>query len=178
MDASGGSPSRRFLTPRRLIFAAIVAAAGLAFVVVWFQPQKLIQDARVNEPPPGTMAQEDDAMMEGDAMTLSGDFRSIDHETSGTATVALADDGHYYVRLEDFSTENGPDLFVYLSTAPASADGREYADEFIDLGSLKGNIGDQNYVVPDGTDLEKYKSVVIWCRRFTAAFGSAPLSQS
>ena len=196
MDTTGdGAGARRFLTPRRLLIAALVAAAGLAVVLIWFQPQKLFQDTRVDEAPPGamekgddamakeddamakddTMAKEDDAMMKDDAMTLAGDFRSIDHTTSGTATLALADDGHYYVRLEDFSTENGPDLFVYLSTAPATSEGREFAEDFIDLGALKGNVGNQNYVVPDGTDLEKYKSVVIWCRRFTSPFGAAPL---
>jgi len=211
MDATGGDhTTRRFITPRRLIIAALVGAALLAVVLVWFQPQKLIQDTRVDEAPPGTMAEEDDAMAkeddamakeddamakeddamakeddamakEDDAMakdeatTLAGSFRSIDHTTSGTATLALADDGHYYVRFEDFSTSNGPDLFVYLSTAPATAEGREFADDFIDLGGLKGNIGNQNYLVPDGTDLEKYKSVVVWCRRFTSPFGAAPL---
>jgi hypothetical protein len=204
MDAAGnGGTPRRFLTPTWLLLGALLVAAAVAVVLVWFQPQKLIQDTRVDEAPPGAamekgddamakedeamakedesmekddaMAKEDDAMMKDDAMTLAGSFRSLDHETSGSATLALADDGHYYLRLEDFSTENGPDLFVYLSTAPASSDGREFADDFIDLGALKGNIGDQNYQLPDGTDLEKYKSVVIWCRRFTSPFGAAPL---
>jgi hypothetical protein len=197
MDATGGgSRLRWFLRPRRLIIAAVVGAAVLAVVLVWFQPQKLIQDTRVDEAAPGTMekednamakeddamdkeddamAKEDDAMKKDEAMTLAGSFRSIDHTTSGTATLALAEDGHYYVRLENFSTENGPDLFVYLSTAPATADGREFADDYIDLGALKGNIGNQNYRVPDGTDLEKYNSIVVWCRRFTSPFGAAPL---
>jgi hypothetical protein len=203
MDATGsGATPRKFLTPRRLLIALLVVVAGLAVVLVWFQPQKLIQDTRVDEAAPGTMeegddamakeddamakedenmekddamAKEDDTMMKEDAMTLAGGFRSIDHTTRGTATLALADDGHYYVRLEDFSTENGPDLFVYLSTAPASSEGREFAEDFIDLGALKGNIGNQNYLVPDKTDLERYRSVVIWCRRFTSPFGAAPL---
>jgi hypothetical protein len=79
------------------------------------------------------------------------------------------------VRLEDFRTENGPDLLVYLSSASADAEGTEYTEDFVDLGALKGNIGNQNYLVPDGTKLSKYQSVVIWCRRFKVAFGSAPL---
>ncbi len=165
---------------------AVLGAGLLVFVLVWFQPQKLVQDTRVNEAPPGTMdkgsddamAKEDDTMMKDDAMTLAGTFRSLDHTTSGTATLAMAEDGKYYVRLDDFSTENGPDLFVYLSTAPATADGSEFAEDFIDLGALKGNIGDQNYQVPERTDLEKYQSIVIWCRRFTSPFGAAPLEMS
>ncbi|MDQ3957617.1 MAG: DM13 domain-containing protein [Actinomycetota bacterium] len=188
--------TRRLVTPKRLWIAAGVAAILGVVVLVWFQPQKLFIDERVDEAPPGAMADEDAAMdkdgdamtedaamdedddamaEEDDAMTLGGDFRSIDHETSGRLSLTKAPDGHYYVRLEDFRTENGPDLFVYLSAAQASSDGREFADEFLNLGRLKGNVGNQNYLVPDGTDLEQYRSVVIWCRRFTSPFGAAPL---
>ncbi|MDQ3914437.1 MAG: DM13 domain-containing protein [Actinomycetota bacterium] len=184
MEATGKKALRRFLTPRWIGVGMVVLAALVAVVLLWFQPQKLFQDTRVDEPPPGTMAKDDDAMAEdddgmmaGEAMAFAGSFRSIDHTTSGTATVARAGDGHYYVRLEDFSTENGPDLFVYLSAAPATANDREFADEFVNLGSLKGNIGNQNYRVPEGTDLESYESVVIWCRRFTSPFGAAPLDE-
>lgn len=192
MDASG--KAGRFWSRGRIVALAAVLAAVV--VLVWFQPQKLFQDTEVNEPAPqgiagdamageDAMGKEDDAMAEDDAMekdamveeamTLTGDFRSIDHTTEGTTTVVQAADGRYFVRLEDFETENGPDLFVYLSTAPASAEGREYVEDFVNLGRLKGNIGNQNYFLPEGTDLEKYRSVVIWCRRFSSAFGSAPL---
>jgi len=50
-----------------------------------------------------------------------------------------------------------------------------YRNGFIDLGPLKGNRGNQNYAVPAGTDLSKFKSAVIWCRRFLVGFGVAPL---
>ncbi|HEV2755627.1 MAG TPA: DM13 domain-containing protein [Actinomycetota bacterium] len=195
MDASGGAG--RFWSRGRLVALATVLAAAAVVVLVWFQPQKLFQDTEVNEPAPeamgdamdkeddamkkedGAMAEEDDAMdndaMVEEVMTLTGDFRSIDHTTEGMLTVAQADDGRYYARLEDFETENGPDLFVYLSTAPASVEGREYVEDFVNLGRLKGNIGSQNYFLPEGIDLEKYRSVVIWCRRFSSAFGAAPL---
>ena len=46
---------------------------------------------------------------------------------------------------------------------------------FIDLGSLKGNKGDQNYDLPADADLTKYKSVSIWCARFGVNFGAASL---
>ena len=198
MDTSGGPG--RFWSRGRIVALAAVLAAAAVVVLVWFQPQKLFQDTEVNEPAPeavagdamaeeAAMEKEDDAMvkeddaMEKDAMvkevmTLTGDFRSIDHMTEGTLTVAQAADGRYYVRLEGFETENGPDLFVYLSTAPATVEGREYVEEFVNLGRLKGNIGNQNYFVPEGTDVAKYQSVVIWCRRFSSAFGSAPLKSA
>jgi hypothetical protein len=46
---------------------------------------------------------------------------------------------------------------------------------FIDLGSIKGNIGDQNYVLGADVDLSKYRTVSAWCKRFSINFGVAPL---
>jgi hypothetical protein len=184
--------TRKLLRPKVWIPSVVLVLAAIGGVLYWFQPQALFIDQTVNEDAPGaggdSMASEDDAMAEdgamkddamkdGDAMmTLTGSFRSIDHETTGQTTLSKADDGHYYVRFQDFRTENGPDLVVYLSTAQSTASGTQFAQDFVDLGALKGNIGNQNYQVPDGTDLEKYKSVVIWCRRFNVAFGAAPLN--
>ncbi len=71
---------------------------------------------------------------------------------------------------EDFVTDNGPDLNVYLTSA---ADG--FGDEYVDLGDLKGNIGSQNYEIPADVDLDLYDTVVIWCVRFGVGFGSAEL---
>jgi hypothetical protein len=48
----------------------------------------------------------------------------------------------------------------------------------VDLGSLKGNIGDQNYELPLNADLAKYRAVTIWCKRFSVNFGTAPLNSS
>jgi hypothetical protein len=189
MESTSPGGARRFLTPRVLLLAAVIIAALIAITLVWFQPQKLFIDESVNEAAPGAMAEDekamakdddskmkDDSMAKDDAMmSFAGSFRSIDHETTGSISLSKAPDWHYYVRLEDFSTENGPDLFVYLSSAPATAEGRDFVEDFVDLGALKGNIGNQNYVVPDDTDLSKYRSVVIWCRRFTSPFGAAPL---
>ncbi|MCB1018203.1 MAG: DM13 domain-containing protein, partial [Acidimicrobiales bacterium] len=74
------------------------------------------------------------------------------------------------------ATDNGPDLNVYLSTAPADADEGAFDDDFVDLGDLQGNIGDQNYEVPADVDLDRYQTVVIWCVRFGVAFGAATLA--
>jgi hypothetical protein len=73
------------------------------------------------------------------------------------------------LRLENFKATNGPDLYVYLSTDKSASD-------FVSLGRLKGNIGNQNYDIPDGTDLSKYDTVLIWCRAFSVLFGSAELT--
>ena len=48
----------------------------------------------------------------------------------------------------------------------------------IDLGGLKGNIGDQNYAVPRSAGRDGYRTVVIWCQRFSVTFGYAPLART
>jgi hypothetical protein len=50
--------------------------------------------------------------------------------------------------------------------------------DHVELGPMKGNIGDQNYDIPSTVDLEKYRTVTIWCKRFGVNFGSAPLAKS
>ncbi len=147
---------------RRIILLGIAGVAVLVVVgVVWFQPQKLFIDQTVDETP----APRATAVRSEQADARSGTFRSIEHETTGRALIT----GNV-LRLEDFETSNGPDLRVWLSA------GEPYAGDHIDLGVLKGNVGDQNYDIPDGTDLERYDNVVIWCRRFTVGFGAASIS--
>jgi hypothetical protein len=105
-----------------------------------------------------------------------GDFVSLDHTTGGTARVLELADGRRFVRLEGFETDNGPDLYVYLSTNPADGPEGAFDDQFTNLGRLQGNIGDQNYELPTDVDPATYTSVVIWCDRFDSAFGAADLS--
>ena len=100
-----------------------------------------------------------------------GTFESDAHPTSGRALVLGNGTGQRFLRFENFETDNGPDLNVYLvdsSTGDVS--------DYVDLGDLSGNIGDQNYELPVGVDLERYDRVVIWCVRFGVAFGDARLS--
>lgn len=112
----------------------------------------------------------------GPAVLRTGSFVSRDHPTSGTAEVIELGDGALLLRLEDFATDNGPSLQVYLSTAPVDAGHGAFDDDFVHLGALKGNIGNQNYDIPAGTDLDNYTTVVIWCDPFNVAFGAAALA--
>ena len=75
----------------------------------------------------------------------------------------------------DFATSNGPALKVYLSAAPASGPGGGFDEHFVDLGDLKGNIGSQNYAIPAEVRLDRYRSVVVWCKRFSVPFAAAAL---
>ena len=105
-----------------------------------------------------------------------GSFISRSHPSSGTAAV-LTDGTQTFLRFDDdFATDNGPDLNVYLSAARPNDSVGDLASDFIDLGDMKGNIGAQNYEVPAGTDLDRYRTVVIWCVRFSVAFGAAELA--
>jgi hypothetical protein len=79
------------------------------------------------------------------------------------------------VRFDRFRTSNGPALKVYLSAAPATGPADAFDDRYVNLGDLKGNIGEQNYAVPGDVDLARYRSVVVWCKRFSVPFGAAAL---
>lgn len=109
----------------------------------------------------------------------AGSFHSNAHETKGRATIYRLDDGRRVLRLTEFRTSNGPDVRVYLVAAGdvQKEDAAKQAG-IVDLGALKGNVGDQNYDIPAGLDLSKYRAVSIWCRRFSVNFGAAPLADA
>jgi hypothetical protein len=106
-----------------------------------------------------------------------GNFHSVAHNTKGTATIYQLSDGKRVLRLTGFETSNGPDVHVYL-VATNDANDSDIVKQvgFVELGSLKGNVGDQNYDVPTDADLSKYRAVTIWCKRFGVNFGTAPLT--
>jgi hypothetical protein len=81
------------------------------------------------------------------------------------------------LRFVDFATSDGPDLQVYL-LGKATAASRDDLDAagYVSLGALKGNIGEQNYEIPEGVDLSRYAAVSIWCRRFGVNFATAVLA--
>lgn len=108
----------------------------------------------------------------------SGPFINRSHPTRGNAIVLGDGTGQRFLRFEDFRTDNGPDLNVYLSSAPQDAPAGQFDDDFIDLGDLKGNVGSQNYEIPRDVDLSRYSTVVIWCVRFSVIFGAAELVAS
>ena len=106
----------------------------------------------------------------------SGDFVGHAHPTSGQAVVLSDGSAQRFLRFENFETDNGPDLNVYLSNSSADAGNGSFDDDFIDLGDLKGNIGPQNYEIPEDVDLSIYDTVVIWCVRFGVSFGASDLT--
>ena len=91
------------------------------------------------------------------------------HNAEGIAKVVPLQGGSNVLRLENLHVTNGPDLYVYLATD-------ESASDFVSLGKLKANNGNQNYDIPSETDLTRYNTVLIWCRPFSVLFGSAELT--
>ena len=169
--------SRRRWTWIIVVASVLVVAAA----VVWFEPHKLVFEEKVDEavpqarpPDPGGSSKTAEKDPEPEVLA-SGSFQSLEHTTSGEAMVLELSNGDRYLRLEDLETSNGPDLRVYLSEVPASDDWHAYGERYVDLGELKANLGSQNYSIPADVDLSRYRSAVIWCRRFTVGFGVAPL---
>lgn len=117
---------------------------------------------------------------DGAKIYATGTFHGKVHSTSGRATVYEEQDGKKLLRLTNFKTSNGPDVHVILSAAENADDDANFLKgnvERVELGKLKGNEGDQNYTIPQGTDLAKFRSVSIYCERFNANFGVAPLEK-
>ena len=91
------------------------------------------------------------------------------HNAEGIAKVIPLQDRSNSLRLENLHVTNGPDLYVYIATDKSASD-------FVSLGRLKANNGNQNYDIPSEIDLTKYDTILIWCRPFSVLFGSAELA--
>jgi len=149
---------------------AIPVLLGLWWV---FRPEKLFINQKVNEVAPFAAVGEPEP-------EWTGKLEGKAHPTSGRATVYKNGDGKQYLRLSDFATSNGPDVHVVLVKADDAGLESNIVKgslDFVELGSLKGNMGDQNYDLPVTADLGKYQAVVIYCERFHAVFGVAKLEK-
>jgi hypothetical protein len=166
-----------------IVAAVIAGVIGAALYL--FQPWALFTTTTVHDSlPTGAAASSPRASSAGSVatpvtaalpVTAPSSFRSFEHQTSGMAQILQLADGSTILRLTDLSTSNGPDVRVWLSSKTAEAAADAGNGRWLELGGLKGNRGDQNYSIPAGTDLSGYPSVVLWCRRFSVAFGAAPL---
>jgi hypothetical protein len=174
---------RRELWPALAAFAVTAAVAGTYLGAETFIDDRVDEDVvtaqassgperGANGPKRGANGSEQEA----NVLLSRGRFESLEHETEGVAQVIEVSGGRRVLTLTRFETDNGPDLRVYLTTADASTD--HPGDDFVDLGGLKGNVGDQQYDVSRGTDLQRLTKVVVWCRAFSVGFGAAPLRRA
>ncbi|WP_223940484.1 DM13 domain-containing protein [Arthrobacter sp. StoSoilB22] len=177
------------------ILAVVAGVVVLSVVVVaaaLFQPWRIFTSSSVYEalpaaPAPASAQAPASASAQAPAIPLpatpeapvvlgSGTFQSQEHETTGTARLVRLADGSHLLRLEDMASSDGPDVKVWLSSLPAGGDWFKYrSGRYVDLGAVKATHGNHNYLLPPGTDITGLTSVVLWCDRFSVAFGSAPL---
>lgn len=168
---------------------AAIAAVGLAVGALLFQPWLLFVDVAVDEALP-VVTETPAARPEptgsstptpppGPVQLSSGELLSHEHETSGTVRIVENADGTRVLALENLSTTNGPDVHVWLSAAPVveGFDGWFLAADasYVDLGPIKGNLGNQVYEIPADVQLGEFPSVYLWCVQFAVSFGAAPL---
>jgi hypothetical protein len=159
------------------IGAGLIVLAVLAVGWYAFRPELLFVNKTVSGSfPASTVAANAADSVVSKKQLAAGQFKGYAHETQGEVGIYEVN-GKHVLRLTNFKTSNGPDVHVYLVAAPDAKDDATVKNAgFIDLGSMKGNMGDQNYDVPDNTDLAKYRAMTIWCARFNVNFATAPLT--
>jgi hypothetical protein len=182
------SPSLKL--PATLTFAVVGVVVGAWFAVTTFRDVEVNEQIVVGVPatgvdnPPASgesppLAEPESAppvaAPTGNIQLANGTFESLAHAGSGTAAIVELEDGSRVLTFDDLSTDNGPDLRVYLVAGEATSGS---VGEFVDLGGLKGNRGDQQYEIPADVDVSQYTTVAIWCRAFSVGFARATLSPS
>ncbi len=177
-------PLRRFLIP-----VAVVLVVALGVGLYLFQPWRLLTVRETHDPllvpaaPTSTSTSAPtstsvSAPVETAKEVATGEWRSLEHATTGKASLIKLPGGGHSVQFASLDTSDGPDLYVYLSPHPSSSSEKTFGQGFTSLGKLKGNRGDQVYEIPSGVDVSAIRSVVIWCQRFAAGFAVAPLEQA
>ncbi len=192
---------RRRLSPRARALWAVGAGAAVVGVVVLglvFQPWLLFVDVRVDDDIPAASAPAAPPVVRdappsasatmvpveevapGPVDLSSGAFISHEHPTTGTVRVIELPGGMRQLAIESLETTNGPDVHVWLSAAPVveGTDGWFTAAGYphVDLGPIKGNLGDQLYDIPADLDLAGFPTVELWCEQFSVSFGAAALN--
>jgi Electron transfer DM13 len=163
--------ARALLHPCQRPWLPLAIAAGIVLLpITWYLASPLVLTRAVNESTP---------VQTVTTKLAVGQFGVVDgiHKGEGTASISELPNGQRVLRLEDdFRVTNGPDLYVYLSgdAAPRSSD-QLHASGAFEVGQLKGNVGGQNYQLPADVDLSAFRSVVVYCRRFTTVFSTAEL---
>jgi hypothetical protein len=151
---------------------ALVAAAIGGYLGLTTLRERVVDETVVTGVPRQSEPARETAARPRNAELLRGRFRSGEHATTGAAAIVRLADGRRFLTLTAFSTSPGPDLRVRLVPGDSQDGGAAGA---VDLGALKGSRGNQQYRIPRDVRVAG-RSVVIWCRAFSAPFGSARLA--
>jgi electron transfer DM13 len=177
MGAAGCAALVVGVRSRTLRWPVLGAYVVTAAVVGAYLGSSLVFDDVVNEqvamasPPSAAEATRPDAPR--NVQLGRGRFESVRHPAAGVATAIRLARGGRVLTLTGFEVDNGPDLRLYLVAGQPR--GEDEVRDFVDLGELKGNRGDQQYRLPAGLDLSRYSTAVVWCRAFSVMFARAPL---
>jgi hypothetical protein len=172
--------STNFMITKNLSLATAAAVLILGCASIPTTTQKTSQAEAISPPVASAPAETNTKV---NPKSRSGSFVSAEHTTNGKASI-VQENGTYFIELDEaFKTsENGPDLFVILHRSPNILNISKPPDYAIAEGDyaliapLKSFNGKQRYEIPKNFQPDKYKSVAIWCRKFNATFGFAPLS--
>lgn len=128
------------------------------------------------EPPAGSKAragatrEKQKKQSTGPVELATGTISGADgHDGSGRAQLIRRPNGERVLTLTDLDVDPGPDVDVYLSSSQGGI------DDAIDLGSLKGAVGNQQYEIPGGADLTRHENLVLYCIPFTTRIATAGL---
>lgn len=173
-EALAAMPAEELNTVRGQFLAALPNATAVAQMPV--EQRQLVEQKAMAIAAALPATDMDEPMPAEPAIVAQGEFVDGDsfHKGSGQATIYRLADGSHVLRFEQFAVTNGPDLHVLLATNPMPANSSELGD-YVDLGSLKGNLGNQNYAIGADIDLNKYNRVVIYCLPFRVVFATATL---
>ncbi len=164
---------------RKIVWIAVILILIL-LGVFYFRFQTYFIENKISEELPSmTPAAAQQPTLKEPKILKQGNFVDADffHKGMGKAFILEYPDGRKILRFENFEVVNGPDLYVYFSKKSNPTGDIKSLGDFIDLGRLKGNIGDQNYELPQNILISDYQSAVIWCKRFGVLFPYAILNE-
>jgi Electron transfer DM13 len=164
---------RRLRIPVVGAYLVTVVAVGIYLGRSMFFDDEINENVVTAAPEPAAAPGRERQDRPRNVLLASGRFEGVAHSATGTARAIRLAGGGSVLTLTSFEVDNGPDLRVYLVAGPARDETE--VDDFEDLGALKGNKGNQQYDVPRRLDLDRYSTVVIWCRAFSVNFARAPL---
>lgn len=160
---------------KKVVFIGLVILIGIG--IYYTGVYTYFIENKVSEELPYMTPSSQESVLKEPEIKKQGNFVDADffHKGRGQAYILEYPDGRKILRFENFETINGPDLYVYLSKTGSPTGDLKSLGDFIDLGRLKGNIGDQNYELPKNILIDEYQNAVIWCKKFGVLFPYAVL---
>lgn len=106
-----------------------------------------------------------------------GTFREVDllRSAEGEVTIYQLGDLSRIMRIENFASTRAPDVHLVLTRNPDPTDPNGVGVDYIDLGPLRGNVGNQTYDVPSGVDFSRYPILALYSVPYDYVISTATL---